>query len=150
MTIQTSGDSLCNGGCADVVDNSKIVYGGVVWQASPFLFDRYIFELSFSMSISISTLHLFRTAFNSKLSPRTSITASVQVQKQQLRKMTTAKLNNGASIPVLGFGTWQDKDDQEVAVLEALKAGYKHIDTARGKRTKKFKRIPLTESSLWH
>jgi len=45
--------------------------------------------------------------------------------------MTTLKLNTGASIPAVGFGTWQDKDDQEKAVTEALQAGYKHIDTAR-------------------
>jgi len=44
---------------------------------------------------------------------------------------TQLKLNTGASIPALGFGTWQDKDDQEAAVLTALKAGYRHIDTAR-------------------
>ncbi|QIX01536.1 hypothetical protein AMS68_007053 [Peltaster fructicola] len=44
---------------------------------------------------------------------------------------TTFKLNTGASIPALGFGTWQDKDAQESAVLTALKAGYRHIDTAR-------------------
>ena len=31
----------------------------------------------------------------------------------------------------VGFGTWQDADAQEGAVLEALKAGYTHIDTAR-------------------
>lgn len=31
----------------------------------------------------------------------------------------------------IGFGTWQDKDEQEEAVAEALKAGYRHIDTAR-------------------
>jgi len=41
------------------------------------------------------------------------------------------KLNTGAEIPLLGFGTWQDKDEQEPAVLAALKAGYRHIDTAR-------------------
>lgn len=45
--------------------------------------------------------------------------------------MTTFKLNTGASIPALGFGTWQDKQDQENAVAEALKAGVRHIDTAR-------------------
>ncbi|KAL4810818.1 NADP-dependent oxidoreductase domain-containing protein [Aspergillus unguis] len=45
--------------------------------------------------------------------------------------MTTFKLNTGAQIPALGFGTWQDADAQEGAVLEALKAGYRHIDTAR-------------------
>ena len=40
-------------------------------------------------------------------------------------------LNTGAKIPAIGFGTWQDKGAQEDAVLEALKAGYRHIDTAR-------------------
>jgi len=44
---------------------------------------------------------------------------------------TKFKLNTGAEIPALGFGTWQDKDEQEDAVYEALKAGYRHIDTAR-------------------
>lgn len=41
------------------------------------------------------------------------------------------KLNTGAEIPALGFGTWQDRDAQEPAVIAALKAGYRHIDTAR-------------------
>lgn len=44
---------------------------------------------------------------------------------------TQHKLNTGASIPAIGFGTWQDKDAQEDAVYTALKAGYRHIDTAR-------------------
>jgi diketogulonate reductase-like aldo/keto reductase len=44
---------------------------------------------------------------------------------------THFKLNTDASIPALGFGTWQDKDAQEDAVAIALKAGYRHIDTAR-------------------
>jgi len=44
---------------------------------------------------------------------------------------TQHKLNTGATIPAVGFGTWQDKDSQEGAVLTALKAGYRHIDTAR-------------------
>ncbi|KAK2801128.1 hypothetical protein FQN50_007857 [Emmonsiellopsis sp. PD_5] len=43
---------------------------------------------------------------------------------------TKFKLNTGAYIPAIGFGTWQDKEAQENAVLEALKAGYRHIDTA--------------------
>src|ERR1700760_184844 len=41
------------------------------------------------------------------------------------------KLNTGAEIPALGFGTWQDRDAQEPAVIAALKVGYRHIDTAR-------------------
>lgn len=44
---------------------------------------------------------------------------------------TNFKLNTGAEIPAIGFGTWQDKEAQEEAVTEALKAGYRHIDTAR-------------------
>ena len=41
-------------------------------------------------------------------------------------------LNNGVKIPVLGFGTWKAQDGEEAyqAVLAALKAGYRHIDTA--------------------
>ncbi|KAF1347296.1 Aldo/keto reductase [Lizonia empirigonia] len=44
---------------------------------------------------------------------------------------TQFTLNTGAKIPALGFGTWQDKDAQYSAVTHALKAGYRHIDTAR-------------------
>ena len=44
---------------------------------------------------------------------------------------TLLTLNTGAKIPAIGFGTWQDKDAQEPAVTHALKAGYRHIDTAR-------------------
>jgi alcohol dehydrogenase (NADP+) len=50
-----------------------------------------------------------------------------------MASITTHKLNTGAAIPAIGFGTWQDKDDQEKAVTEALKAGFLHIDTARSK-----------------
>lgn len=39
--------------------------------------------------------------------------------------------SRSAQIPAIGFGTWNDKDAQEEAVLKALKAGYRHIDTAR-------------------
>ena len=41
-------------------------------------------------------------------------------------------LNNGIDIPQLGLGVWQAKDGDEVetAVLAALKAGYRMIDTA--------------------
>lgn len=53
-----------------------------------------------------------------------------QFTTSQQRSITTFKLNTGATIPAIGFGTWQDKDAQEGAVLAALKAGYKHIDGA--------------------
>ena len=46
--------------------------------------------------------------------------------------MNHYRLNNGVEIPVLGFGTWKAADGEEAyqAVLAALKAGYRHIDTA--------------------
>lgn len=40
-------------------------------------------------------------------------------------------LSNGVKIPALGFGTWQVKgEDCFNAVSEALRVGYRHIDTA--------------------
>lgn len=50
---------------------------------------------------------------------------------QQQRGVRTHKLNTGASIPAIGFGTFQDPDAQEVAVKTALETGFRHIDTAR-------------------
>jgi 2,5-diketo-D-gluconate reductase A len=41
------------------------------------------------------------------------------------------KLNDGYSIPQVGLGTWPLDDDQAAtAVVQALEAGYRHIDTA--------------------
>lgn len=46
--------------------------------------------------------------------------------------MRTYTMNNGLTIPALGFGTYLSKDGEEVyqAVCVALEAGYRHIDTA--------------------
>ncbi|PNF26431.1 Alcohol dehydrogenase [NADP(+)] [Cryptotermes secundus] len=41
------------------------------------------------------------------------------------------KLRTGASMPAIGFGTWQASDSELEAALDAaLEAGYRHIDTA--------------------
>lgn len=41
-------------------------------------------------------------------------------------------LNDGTTIPQLGFGVWQVPDDgAQAAVAEALRVGYRSIDTAR-------------------
>jgi diketogulonate reductase-like aldo/keto reductase len=42
-------------------------------------------------------------------------------------------LKNGKTIPALGFGTWQIKDEECVTAVDtALAVGYRHIDTADG------------------
>lgn len=50
-----------------------------------------------------------------------------------MRKISdTFKLENGYEIPCVGFGTWQTPDGETAvnAVSEAIRAGYRHIDTA--------------------
>lgn len=42
-------------------------------------------------------------------------------------------LNNGVRIPAIGFGVFQSAPDETTAAVEtALRAGYRHIDTAAG------------------
>lgn len=43
----------------------------------------------------------------------------------------TLTLNNGVTLPALGFGVFQTPPDETVAaVTEALRVGYRHVDTA--------------------
>jgi 2,5-diketo-D-gluconate reductase A len=46
--------------------------------------------------------------------------------------MENVKLNNGVEIPILGFGVFQITDlaECERSVVDAIQAGYSHIDTA--------------------
>ncbi|KRN01492.1 oxidoreductase [Levilactobacillus senmaizukei DSM 21775 = NBRC 103853] len=50
----------------------------------------------------------------------------------KLTSVPTITLNNGVDMPQLGFGVFQvpDLDDCEAAVLAALRAGYRLLDTA--------------------
>ena len=50
----------------------------------------------------------------------------------QLTMTTTLKLNNGVEMPVFGLGTFLSERGEATrkAVLHALEAGYRHIDTA--------------------
>ena len=59
------------------------------------------------------------------------ISKHIQQQTRTMTSFTNFKLNTGAYIPALGFGTWRDASSQEEAVAEALRVGYRHIDTAR-------------------
>lgn len=49
-----------------------------------------------------------------------------------LNLKSTYKLSNGVEIPMVGFGTWQTPNGETAisSVEEALKVGYRHIDTA--------------------
>lgn len=71
-------------------------------------------------------------------------------------------LNNGYHIPCLGFGTWQSPDGETTvsAVRSAVRAGYRHIDTAAAYKNEtsigkalKLLDIPRTElfitSKVW-
>lgn len=66
---------------------------------------------------SAARLALLSSQFNT-ITPSQSYTQTAKMSTQ-----TYQKLNTGAKIPALGFGTWQDVGAQEEAVLEALKAG---------------------------
>ncbi|HEV2405887.1 MAG TPA: aldo/keto reductase [Ktedonobacterales bacterium] len=47
--------------------------------------------------------------------------------------METVQLNNGITMPKLGFGVYQVRDAEECerSVLDAIEAGYRLIDTAQ-------------------
>jgi diketogulonate reductase-like aldo/keto reductase len=55
----------------------------------------------------------------------------------------------GAVIPALGFGTWQLRGEACAAmVAEALRAGYRHIDTAQGYANEEFVGAGLKASGV--
>lgn len=62
----------------------------------------------------------------------------------------TYTLSNGVQIPCVGFGTWQSKDGPEArdSVAEALRAGYRHIDTAQGYGNEESVGLAVKESGL--
>ena len=58
-------------------------------------------------------------------------------------------LNNGVSIPQLGFGVYQvPPEDTKEATLTALEVGYRHIDTAQGYHNEKGVGEAVRESGL--
>jgi 2,5-diketo-D-gluconate reductase A len=55
----------------------------------------------------------------------------IEAQEKPVTTVPTVRLNNSVQIPQLGFGVFQiEPADTLAATLEALKAGYRHIDTA--------------------
>ena len=63
---------------------------------------------------------------------------------------THVTLKNGVTIPAIGFGTWQISDGKDAyeAVITALEAGYRHIDTALAYRNEKSVGKALIDSKI--
>ena len=62
-----------------------------------------------------------------------NLTSSIQLTRQ-----STYKLNNGSHIPVIGYDTYLlDRSQAADLIYEALKDGYRHIDTALAYRNEK-------------
>ena len=92
--------------------------------------------------VSIYSILLFISCNFSKISEK-SLTGSYYrvLQSDCILKNTRCQrgydygvvtLNNGVKIPKLGFGVFQiTKEDCERCVLDAIKVGYRHIDTAQ-------------------
>lgn len=62
---------------------------------------------------------------------RASLPSRQPFSRSLATRATSYKLNTGAKIPALGFGTFQDSDSQEETVSRALQKGMRLIDTAR-------------------
>lgn len=61
----------------------------------------------------------------------------------------TITLNNGVTMPALGFGVFQTPPDEtKIAVAEALRVGYRHIDTAASYGNERGVGDALKESGL--
>ncbi len=59
-------------------------------------------------------------------------------------------LYNGVTIPCIGYGTWQTPNGKiaVASVKEALKKGYRHIDTAAGYKNEESVGIAVKESGI--
>ena len=63
--------------------------------------------------------------------------------------MQEITLNNGVTIPILGFGVFQiPAEETKQAVLDAIAAGYRHFDTAQAYANEKEVGQAITESGL--
>src|SRR5512141_1681490 len=64
--------------------------------------------------------------------------------------MQNVKLNNGVEVPILGFGVFQVTDSAECerSVVDAIQAGYNHIDTAASYQNEEAVGSGIKQSSI--
>jgi diketogulonate reductase-like aldo/keto reductase len=62
----------------------------------------------------------------------------------------TIKLINGVEIPVVGFGTFRNREEDECrrSIQDAINAGYRHIDTAKAYRNETFVGEAIKQSGV--
>lgn len=57
------------------------------------------------------------------------------IRTDYIESVDTYKLINGMEVPIIGLGTWQlEGEECEEAVYQAIKIGYRHLDTAEAYR----------------
>ena len=67
-----------------------------------------------------------------------------------MSKQTYLTFNNGVKIPQFGIGVFliDGEDNTEKAVLEALKMGYRHIDTAHAYFNENYGQLNMVKVKL--
>ena len=69
--------------------------------------------------------------------------------ESEMNSMKNVNLNNGVKMPILGFGVFQiPASETKQAVLDAIKVGYRHFDTAQSYANEKEGGEAIAESGL--
>jgi len=78
------------------------------------------------------TSNLDLPAIDGGASPRHTAHDAAPIRRKTMSAIPSVTLNNGVTMPVLGFGVFQipDAEECERSVSEALRVGYRLIDTA--------------------
>lgn len=84
-------------------------------------------------------LHIILMSMNSKFFKKASLLLAAGIllafpkamAQQTVNNVPDVTLNNGMKMPQLGFGTWTVVNDPTGVISEAIRAGFRHFDTAQ-------------------
>jgi hypothetical protein len=86
-----------------------------------------------SNDLKIKNHDLLNRNVNSATNEITSV--KKMIRTDNVESVDTYKLINGVEVPIIGLGTWQlEGEECEEAVYQAIKIGYRHLDTAEAYR----------------